>query len=107
MAKISPHPKPERPRHFIREWRKFRNLTQERLAERIDKTHGLISQIENGDTDYTQSTLEALADAMNCEPGDLLSRNPYMDGEVIDLMRRIKDRDQAIRLLKALTGTDG
>ena len=64
MAKISPHPKPERPRHFIREWRKFRNLTQERLAERIDKTHGLISQIENGDTDYTQSTLEALADAM-------------------------------------------
>ena len=43
----------------------------------------------------------------NCEPGDLLSRNPYMDGEVIDLMRRIKDRDQAIRLLKALTGTDG
>lgn len=93
--------------HYVREWRKYRGLTQERLAERTPFTFGAISQLETGRTKYTQDMLEALAVALNCTPGDLLNVNPLKEGEVIDLVRLInesRDRDQAIRLLKALSG---
>jgi transcriptional regulator with XRE-family HTH domain len=95
-------------RHHIREWRKFRGLTQERLAERTPFTHGAISQVETGRTSYTQEMLEALSVALDCTPGDLLNVNPFKEGDVVDLMRLINDknRDQAIRVLRALTGTD-
>lgn len=102
MSKFPP------PKHYVKEWRKFRGLTQERLAERTPFTPGAISQLETGRTQYTQAMIEALASALNCEPGDLISVNPYKQGEVVDLIRLINDRnrDQAIRILKALTGTD-
>lgn len=105
----SPSRREGAPHHYIKEWRKFRGLTQERLAERTPFTHGAISQLETGRTSYTQAMLEALAHALDCSPGDLLNVNPYMAGDVVDLMRLINDgnRDQAIRVLKALTGTDG
>lgn len=76
-------PKDGPPRHYIREWRKFRSLTQERLAERTPYSTGAISQLETGRTSYTQGILEALASALDCQPGDLLSRNPYMDGSMV------------------------
>lgn len=113
MAKtVTPIPKPERRRHFVKEWRRYRHLTQEQLAERIEKTHGAISQLENGKIDYTQGMIEALAVALNCEPGDLLSRDPHIDGAVVDMMRLIRSKDPAtvMAFLNALpdkTGTNG
>jgi transcriptional regulator with XRE-family HTH domain len=112
MAKIHSHPKPERQRHYIKEWRKYRTLTQEQLAERIGKTHGAISQLERGKIDYTQGMIEALAEALSCEPGDLLSRNPIKEGEVIDLLALLREKDPAVvrAILEGLpprTGTDG
>lgn len=98
--------KDERKRHYVREWRKYRGLTQERLAERTPYTLGAISQLETGRTKYTQDMLEALAEALGCSAGDLISVDPTKEGEVVDLMRLINDRnrDQAIRVLRALVG---
>lgn len=109
MVKVTPHPKPERPRYFFKEWRKFRGLTQEDLAGRVGVTPPAISQLERGLQGFNNSTLEALADALSCTPGDLLGVNPNKEGDVVDLVRLLNDRnrDQAIRVLKALTGTDG
>lgn len=76
MGKVRTIPKAGHPRHFIRQWRKFRGLSQEQLAERVGVTHGAISQLENGKIAYTQPMLEALAEAMMCEPGDLVVRDP-------------------------------
>jgi transcriptional regulator with XRE-family HTH domain len=67
---------PSKANHFIREWRKSKRLTQERLAEMIGSTSGAISQLENGIINYTQPTLEAIAKALECRPGDLLNRLP-------------------------------
>ena len=67
---------PERRRHFIKEWRKHRGLTQEQLAERIGVAVSTISQLETGKQGYSQPTLEAIADALNCGPADLLMRRP-------------------------------
>lgn len=61
---------------FIRQWRKKRLLTQERLADRIGMSPGNLSNIETGKTGYTQATLEALADALQVEVVDLLIRDP-------------------------------
>lgn len=96
----------DRRRHYVREWRKFRNLTQERLAERTPFTTGAISQLETGRTGYTQDMLEALAVALDCEPGDLLSRNPFAEGEVIHLFESLPEdkRKDALAILRALGG---
>jgi len=72
-----------RRRHFIREWREFRSLTQRQLADLVgkildrDDIHGgSISRIENRETGYTQDSLEAIADALGVHPGVLLMRPP-------------------------------
>jgi transcriptional regulator with XRE-family HTH domain len=66
----------QRRRHFIREWRMFRGLTQEQLAGRIATTKANISRIENLKQGYTQGLLEACADALMTEPASLIMRNP-------------------------------
>lgn len=86
-----PRPKLTRQRHYIAEWRKKRGLSQEQLAERIEKSRGLISQLESFTTRYTEETLEALADALTCEPWDLLNVNPLKEGQVIDIMDLLRD----------------
>lgn len=62
--------------HFIREWRKHREMTQAELADAIGVATSSISQLERGDQGYSQATLEALAEALGCSPADLLARNP-------------------------------
>lgn len=97
-------PKDGPPRHYVREWRKFRGLTQERLAERTPFSPGAISQLETGRTNYTQDMLEALAEALECKPGDLISRNPLVEGDVIYLFNDLTEdkRRIAIQMLKSL-----
>ena len=68
--KSAPH------RHFIREWRKFRGLTQEQLASRLEVDRTTISKIESGKQEYSQGFLEATAYALRCEPADLIMRDP-------------------------------
>lgn len=77
-------------RHYVREWRKYRGLTQERLAERTPFSTGAISQLETGRTKYTQDMLEALAEALQCTPADLLMRDPSRNGAVWSIEDQLK-----------------
>lgn len=97
-------PKDGPPRHYVREWRRFRGLTQERLAERTPFTVGAISQLETGRTSYTQPMLEALAVALDCKAGDLISRDPNKDGDVVQLFNDLPDdkKNLALEMLKTL-----
>lgn len=65
-----------RQKWYLKEWRKFRGLTQQRLADRIEMSKGYISQLEKGDAPYNQDLIEGLADALNCDPADLIMRDP-------------------------------
>lgn len=65
-----------RRRHYIREWREFRGMTQERLADLLGTTKTSISRIEDLKQGYTQDFLEACADALGTHPGTLLTRMP-------------------------------
>ncbi|TPI39285.1 helix-turn-helix transcriptional regulator [Mesorhizobium sp. B3-1-9] len=62
--------------YFFKEWRKHRGLNQEALADMIGLTASSISQLENGKQGFTDSTLTALAQALDCRPGDLLLWGP-------------------------------
>lgn len=108
MAKVQTRFKKKAPRHFIREWRKHRGLTLEALAERAGMTHGNLSQLERGIINYTQPTLEALAEALDCEPADLIMRAP--DSAVWSVMDSLleatpADQQRIIDVIAALRKT--
>jgi transcriptional regulator with XRE-family HTH domain len=96
---------------FLYEWRRHSGLTQERVAEEIDKTKGYISELERGVKRYNQDILEALAKLYKCTPADLLSVNPEQDddrgaAEVIGIYKRIPstaERDAWIGMGRAIT----
>lgn len=94
----------QRRRHYIREWRKFRGLTQEQLADRLEVATSSISQLETGKQGYSQAILEALANALMCEPADLLRRDPNKAGELVDLFDSLNDDDRkrAAQIIQAL-----
>lgn len=87
---------------FFAEWREARGLTQEQLAARLDTTKGAVSKMENGHTLFNQSSLEAWADALSCEPGDFYHPpdKPTADELLRDQPPAIQE--QAIAVLKAL-----
>lgn len=72
-------------RHFLREWREFRNLTQEQAAERIGWDRTSLSRVEKGQVPYSQGLLEAAAEAYNADVVQLLNVDPSKEGDVIDL----------------------
>jgi transcriptional regulator with XRE-family HTH domain len=90
--------------HFLREWRKYRGLSLERLADRIETTKASISRIENGKQPYSQEFLEKAAEALMCEPGDLLMRNPLDTEAPWSIWETLKpvEKRQAIEVIKAL-----
>lgn len=78
-------------RHFFKEWREYRGLTQEQAADRLDIDRTSLGRVENRKTPYSQGLLEAAAEAYMCEPWDLLNVDPTKEGEVIDLTALLKD----------------
>ncbi len=97
MARVRSNLKTSRP-HFIKSWRKHRNLTLEQLAERLEVTAGTLSQLERGNTQYTQPMLEALAIALNCEPSDLINRDPKTSAGIMLVWDKIPESARATAL---------
>lgn len=94
-------------RTFIREWRKHRALTLERLAARVGVTHGTLSKIERGVLPYSQYQLETIAEALNTDPASLLMRNPLDPEGIWTVWGRIpaSERARAMDVLRAFAGT--
>ena len=90
-------------RIYLREWRKKLHLTQKRVVERLSfyddpllpQTEASLSRLENGKQPYSQRILEALSDIYDCEPHELLGRNPLIDSQVIDMVAKLDARRQA------------
>ena len=90
-------PRPKRPVYkppFVKQWREYRNMTQERLAELVGEylgksyTHASIGRIENGKMPYTQPVLEAMADALGTDCASLLIRDPTQPEAIWTLWER-------------------
>jgi len=90
-------------RHFLREWREQRGLTQERLASRVgdkwDRTN--LSKVERGKQGLTEDLIFALAEALNIEAGWL-----FVHPDVILARQELLAADPAeIRALMAALRT--
>lgn len=94
-------------RHFIRAWRKFRGMTQAELADLVAMATSSISQLETGKQDYSQETLEKIAGALDCAPGDLLSVDPSRDESLWTIWESLSpaQRHQAVQLIRVLAET--
>ena len=73
-----------------------------------------LSRLERAEIAYTQDTLEAIAEALSCEPADLVMRNPLDKSAVWSIHDQLakapaEKREQAAAIVEALlkTGTDG
>jgi transcriptional regulator with XRE-family HTH domain len=101
------------PRHFIKQWRKHRGLTQEQLAERIGMARSYLTKIERGDRRYDQNFMEAAAEALRTDVASLVMRDPTAPDPIWSVWEGLNpaERIQAIAVLRALkgtaTGTDG
>lgn len=115
MSKVTPNFKKPKRVYFFKEWRKHRGFTQEDLAEIVGISAPAISQLERGVQGFTDSTLEALADALSCTPADLLMRNPLDEDAPWSIWETLEpaQRRSAMIFIKAMdedrkkTGTDG
>lgn len=98
MAKpLRPRKAASTDRHYVKEWRLYRGLTQEQLAARVERTRALITQIETGKTDLTEGMIYALAHALDCGAGDLFRFNPSKEGTVVDIADELRKADPTVQ----------
>ena len=93
--------------HYLKEWRKFRGLTQQVLAEAVATEKSVISLIENEKRGLSDEWAHKLAPILGTTPGFLYDHDPNnLDTELIDAVRQVpaKDRDQALAILKTFRG---
>ena len=100
-------------KHYIREWRKFRRLTQVTLAERLEiepgeqlMSHATLSNIERNAQSPTLEQIYAIAAALNTTAACLIEVNPSINPEIIDIMKYINGEsgEKAVAILKAALG---
>ncbi|WP_198148456.1 helix-turn-helix domain-containing protein [Elstera litoralis] len=99
-----------RERFYFKEWRKYRRLTQEQLAERISSASsdeisisaGYLSQIETRKLWPSAARLQAIADALDCSIKDLLGHNPFESSPILSVWRAIPEerRNHALTVLR-------
>jgi DNA-binding Xre family transcriptional regulator len=110
--KVQTRFKQPRRRIYLREWRKFRGLTQEELAERVGWSVGNVSQLETGQQGYSDEGLAMLAEELNCTPGQILDVDPTDDKAIWSLWERAKpaQRQTILEVARSFvikTGTGG
>ena len=96
-------------KNYIRAWREYRRLSLEKVADRVGTSHSTLSRVERGLQPYNQLLLEAIADALRCEPVDLLIRDPSDPDGIWSIWDGLSppQRRQAIAVISAIkqTGT--
>jgi transcriptional regulator with XRE-family HTH domain len=98
-------------RWYLKEWRKHRGYTQDRLAEMTGLSKPYVSQLETGKRQYTQELLELFADALRCDPPDLIIRDPSDPSGIWSIWEQLQptERNQVVEIAKTIkrTGTGG
>lgn len=107
---VTPRPKKQFRKTYIREWREYRGLTLEALGSRVDLTAGNLSQLERANQGYTQETLEAIAHALQTDVASLLMRDPGDSEAMWSIWDQAKpgQRKQLVEIGKTIvkTGTE-
>lgn len=94
---------------FLKQWRKHRGYTQDRLAEMTGLSAPYISQLERGTRQYTQELLELFAEHLRCSPPDLIIRDPSDPEGMWSMWDGLKpvERRQVIEIAKTIKRSGG
>lgn len=96
---------------YLKEWRKYRKLTQGEICELLKVEQPTLSRWEKRINPVNIDTLEQLAAIYKVEVSDLLLRNPFEPDPVDAVYLELKKapervQRQAANLLKALLHSD-
>jgi transcriptional regulator with XRE-family HTH domain len=99
------NPKRQFRKTYIRQWREYRGLTLEQLADRVGMTASYLSMFERGQRGYTQNTMEDLAHALQTDVPSLISRNPEGEEDIWSIWDNAKtgDRKMIVDIAKTVT----
>ncbi len=92
----------------IKELRKNRNLSQEKLSELVDVAQNTLSYIETGDNFCTAETLEKIITALDIEPQELFEFGHHrpqeqMLTEINKMLEKNPDKIQEVyKIIKAI-----
>lgn len=100
------------PNWFLPQWRKFRGLSGEKLSELSGfGSKGYVSILERGKRRYNGVMLKKFAEALNCEPWEIISVNPLKRDEplppnvdrIVEEVKRVPEdgREEFIDSVKA------
>lgn len=91
----------------LQAWLRYRDMTAEELASKLDTSKSVISKLLTGKQRYNQDWLERIAFVLNCDVPALL-RDPHRPSadEIIDKMSEV-DRERSINILKAMIDPKG
>jgi len=97
--------------NYLREWRKFRGMTQQQLAEAVDTNANMIQYLESGERGLSAKWLRRLAPVLDTSSGMILDHNPYeLDSDIIEIWATASNREkrQITDVAKAIlkTGAD-
>jgi len=82
-------------RYFFFEWRQLKGVSQRELAQKMGVHHSVISKVEAGKIDFKGAFLGKYANAIGCDPGDLLSGPPGTDSVDAWISREVAPQMQA------------
>lgn len=86
----------DEPKHFLVEWREFREMTQELLAEKVGTDKSVISLLEDRKRGLSNKWLHKLARALKTTPGAILDYDPNMvPTALLEIWAGIPDEDRA------------
>lgn len=88
--------------HYLQQWREYRGYSLRKLADLMEiepgiplTSHANLQRIEKFQQPYSQEIMEAAADALQCTVSDILTVNPKKEGEVVDLVHLMREKDEA------------
>jgi transcriptional regulator with XRE-family HTH domain len=85
----------ERPLHFLRQWRKFRHMTQQELADSVGTSKTVISEMERGNLQLSPKWLRKFAPVLRTQPGYILDHDPDdLATDIIDIWSHIPEGDR-------------
>jgi transcriptional regulator with XRE-family HTH domain len=91
-------------RHYLREWREHREMSQEALGQLIGATGGTISRYEKGDRGLPLDLMFKLFEALDILPGQFFSppQAPSLDAFALELSA--KDRRMLVEAVEVMVG---
>lgn len=85
----------------IKNARKEKNLTQAELAKKIGTTAQTVSRLEKGDLKLTVSRVQDIAEALGCDPSDLLfatKKGNDIDAKLLETFRDMNSEQKVTML---------